>query len=266
MKNLKLNNGTEIPQIGFGTWLISNDQIYDAFFKAIKAGYTHIDSAQDYGNEEQLGQAIIDSRIPRDKLYITSKVASHQKTYENARKSIEISLQKLKTEYIDLMLIHCPTPWPEYNPRAKTYYKENIEVWKAMEEFVKAGKIKSIGVSNFNINDIKNILANCKIKPAVNQIPVFIGNTDLELIDFCLKNNIQVEAYSPIAHGRLLENKEVHELSKKYKCSIAQLCIAYTLQLGLISLPKSLNYEHMVENLNINFMISEDDMEYLKKL
>lgn len=266
MKNVKLSSGYKIPEIGLGTWLISDDQIYDVFMQAIKCGYTHFDSAQDYGNEENLGKAIIDCGVPREKLFITSKVASHQKTYENAKKSIEISIKKLKTDYIDLMLIHCPTPWPEYNPRVKTYYKENVEVWKALEEFVEAGKIRSIGVSNFNIDDVKNILTHCKIKPAINQIPVFIGNTNVELISYCLKNDIAVEAYSPIAHGRLLNNQEVNLIAKKYNCSIAQLCIAYTLQLGLISLPKTLNKDHMKENLQINFTISQDDMDYLKTI
>lgn len=266
MKDIKLNNETFIPQIGLGTWLISNDEVYDAYMNALKVGYRHFDSAQDYMNEENLGKAINDCGISRESLYITSKVASHQKSYDDAKKSIEISLEKLNTPYIDLMLIHCPTPWKEYNPRTKTYYKENVEVWRALEEFVKLGKIKSIGVSNFNKDDIENILKNCSIKPVINQIPVYIGNTDLDLISYCLRNNIQVEAYSPIAHGRLLNNKEALNIANKYHCSIAQLCIQYTIQLGLISLPKTINIEHMKENIHLDFEISKEDMDILIKI
>jgi diketogulonate reductase-like aldo/keto reductase len=262
-KEFTICNGHKIPTTGLGTWLISNDQIYDAFNLAIKAGYTHFDSAQGYGNEENLGRALNDSGLPRESLFITSKVLAEHKTYESARASIEESLRKLATPYIDLMLIHCPTPWDEYPHSEGKYDDGNREVWKALEEFYLEGKIKAIGVSNFSIRDIENILKDCKIKPMVNQIPLYIGCTNIPLIKYCQENDILIEAYSPIAHGRALTNPLIKEYADKYNCSISELCLAYTLQLDTVTLPKTLNYDHMVENLNVKVEISKEDMEKL---
>ena len=264
MKNLTMNNGIKIPEVGYGTWLVYNNIAYECVSNALKCGYRHIDSAQDYGNEVEVGRAIRESGIPRNEIFLTTKVASHHKSYEDAKKSIEESLQKLNVEYIDLLLIHCPCPWSEYDTRNKDYYKENLEVWKAMSEFYERGLVKSIGVSNFTIDDVKNINDNAKIKVMVNQIPVFIGCTDKRLIDYCLDNEIVVEAYSPIAHGRSLDNPIIKKMSEKYHTTIPLLCIAYTLQLGLISLPKACKKEHMEENFSpINFVISDEDMKLL---
>lgn len=266
-KDIILSNGVKIPNIGYGTWQVTNDIIYECFNLAIKCGYRHIDSAQAYGNEENLGKAIKTSSIKREDLFITSKVLDIHKSYESAKASIEESLKKLDTPYIDLMLIHCPQPWDIYGtPGCYDYKKENVEVWKALEEFYEAGKIKVIGVSNFSIEDIQNIFDNCKIRPMVNQIPVYIGKTNWELINYCLENNIAVEAYSPIAHGKILSNPVVKKMADKYRCTIAQLCIAYVLQIGLIALPKATSEEHMLNNIDINFSINETDLEYLKNL
>lgn len=262
-KEITLSNGIKIPTTGLGTWLISNDQIYDAFKLAIKAGYTHFDSAQGYGNEENLGRAMKDSGIPREKLFITSKVRDIHKSYEAAKASIEESLRKLDTPYIDLMLIHCPQPWDVYPNSEHKYYEENAAVWRALEEYYLLGKIKSIGVSNFSIDDIENILKNCRVKPQVNQIPLYIGCTNKPLIEYCKKQNIVIEAYSPIAHGRALKNDLIKKYAEKYNCSISELCIAYTLQLDTVTLPKTTNYDHMVENLDIKVEISKEDMEVL---
>ena len=241
--------------------------LYSAWYNlGIKAGYTHFDSAQGYGNEENLGKALNDSGIAREKIFITSKVRDIHKSYESAKASIEESLRKLNTPYIDLMLIHCPQPWDIYPNSEYKYYKENLEAWRALEEFYLAGKIKAIGVSNFSIDDCENILKNCKVKPHVNQIPLYIGCTNMPLIEYCQKNGICVEAYSPIAHGRALKNDVIKGYAEKYGCSIAELCLAYTLQLNTVTLPKTLNYDHMVENLNVSVVIFEEDMEFLKKI
>lgn len=263
VKDVKLLNGKKMPEIGLGTWLIDNDTIYRVFMDALKLGYTHFDSAQDYFNEENLGKAIKECGVPRESLFITSKVASHHKSYEAAKKSIQISLEKLG-EYIDCMLIHCPKPWKEYHLNGKyNYFQENKQVWKALEEFYYAGKLKSIGVSNFSIADIKNLLENCRVKPMVNQIPVWIGNTDRELIKYCQNEGIIVQAYSPIAHGRALKSSFIKGYADKYGVSISQFCLKYTLQLGLVTLPKTTNADHMKENLELNFKISEEDMKVL---
>lgn len=260
---MKLNNGLTIPDLGYGTWLIANENAFECVTNAIKCGYRHIDSAQDYGNEVEVGRAIRECGLPRNEIFLTTKVASHQKSYEDAKRSIEISLEKLNIDYIDLLLIHCPCPWPEYNTRNKDYFKENLEVWRAMEEFVQAGKVKSIGISNFNIEDTKNILDHCTIKPVVNQIPLWIGNTNVALIKYCKDNGVEIEAYSPIAHGRAVENPIIQDFANKYNVSVANLCIKYTLQLGTISLPKASSYNHMKENMFVDFTISDGDMKRL---
>lgn len=266
IKDVVLNNGVKIPEIGYGTWLIDNNDAFECVSNAFKCGYRHIDSAQDYGNEVEVGRAIRESGLAREEIFLTTKVASRHKSYEAAKKSIEESLQKLGVGYIDLLLIHCPTPWDEYRGRSKTYFKENIEVYRAMEEFYKSGKVKALGISNFNIDDTKNILDNSTIKVSVNQIPLYVGNVDEPLIEYCNKENIVVEAYSPIAHGRALDNPLIKQMAEKYNVSIASLCIKFTLQLGTVSLPKASKLEHMKDNLNVDFSINEEDMEKLKHI
>jgi len=262
-KTLRLSNNIEIPVLGFGTWLIPNDEAKEAVLNAIDAGYTHIDTAQAYLNEEGVGKAIKSSNKKREELFITSKIRGEIKDYENAKKSIDESLKKLDTPYIDLMIIHCPQPWAEFRSENR-YFKENIEVWKALEEAYTEGKVKAIGVSNFLIDDLQNLLDNSKIKPMVNQILTHIGETPLDLIEYCKKNNIVVEAYSPIAHGAALSSKNIVMMANKYNVTVAQLCVRYTLELGLVSLPKSTNKEHMKNNTEVDFKLSEEDMNILK--
>ena len=262
-----LSNGLEIPKIGLGTWQIKNEDVYDAVISAVKVGYRHIDTAIAYGNEEGVGKAIKDCGVERSNLYITSKIPAEVKSYEGAKKCIEESLSRLDLEYLDLMLIHAPRPWDQlWDPNANQCYKENLEVWKAMEEAHKAGKIKSIGISNFYYVDIKNILDNCEIKPHVNQICIFIGNTPQDAIDYCNDNGILVEAYSPIATGRLLNNKIVEEMANKYNVSIAQLCIKYCLDINTLPLPKSKTPSHILENTKVDFEINKEDLEKLRNL
>ena len=162
------------------------------------------------------------------------------------------------------MIIHSPQPWAEYNQSENRYYEGNIEAYKALEEAYKDGKLKAIGVSNFEINDLKNILENCEIKPQVNQVLCHISNTPLELIEYCKKENILIEAYSPIAHGEALKNEKIKMMADKYNVSIPQLCVRYTIQLGTVSLPKTTHKEFMIENSKVNFVISDEDMEILK--
>ena len=262
----KMNNGLEIPKLALGTWLIENEKAADAVCEAVKISYRHIDTAQAYGNERGVGEGIRKCGVAREKIFVTSKVAAENKTYQSAADSIDETLSKMKFDYIDMMIIHSPQPWKEVNQSENRYFKENKEVWKALEDAVKAGKVRTIGVSNFLQEDIENILQDCKIRPAVNQILSHISNTPLELINYCSEKNILTEAYSPIAHGEALKNNLIKEIADKYKVSIPQLCIKYDLQLGMIVLPKTANPAHMKSNAQLDFTISSEDMEALKNM
>lgn len=265
MKFQTLRNGIKIPVLGLGTWFIDDDKADKAIISAVKIGYRHIDTAQAYGNERGIGAGVKACGIPREELFITSKVAAEAKTYDAAAKSIDETLQKMELDYIDLMLIHSPQPWTEWRDE-KRYFEENIQVWKALEDAYKAGKIKAIGVSNFLMDDLENLLAHCEIKPMVNQLLIHIGNTPAELIAYCKEQGIVVEAYSPIAHGEALKNETIVEMAQKYGVSVPQLCIKYVLNLGTVALPKTANVEHMQNNANLNFEISNEDMDVLKVL
>lgn len=261
-----LNNGITIPKLGYGTWMIENADAARAVKEAIEVGYRHIDTAQAYANEEGVGQGIIDSGIERSQLFVTTKIAAELKTYDETMASIDESLRKLKLEYLDLMIIHSPQPWNEWRSEDNKYYAENKQVWKALEDAVEAGKIKSIGVSNFLKADLENILEDCKIKPAVNQILAHVSNTPFELIDYCNENGILVEAYSPIAHGEMLKNEEVIKIADKYEVSVAQLCIRYIIELGALPLPKTATLAHMKSNADLSFTISSEDMKALSAM
>ncbi|MEC0177009.1 aldo/keto reductase [Paenibacillus favisporus] len=262
-ETFKLSNGIEIPKLGLGTWLLDDEQAAQAVRDAVSLGYRHIDTAQAYMNEAGVGEAIRTCGVAREELFITTKVAAEAKSYDAVTQSIHDSLAKLGLEYIDLLIIHSPQPWTEFREE-KRYFEENKEVWKAMEDAYKTGKVKAIGLSNFLQDDIENILAGCEIKPMVNQILAHVSNTPLELIEFCQKNDILVEAYSPIAHGAILDHTGVKALADKYGITVAQLCLRYGIQLGLVVLPKTANPDHMRNNTELDFVISEVDMETLK--
>lgn len=265
MKEYTLNNGLKVPALAFGTWLIKEKDAPRCVKMALDAGYRHIDTAQAYLNEKGVGEGIRLSGLKREEVFITSKVAAEIKSYKRAKNSIEKSLKKLGVDYIDLMLIHCPQPWALFRSPLR-FFKENIEVWRALEEAYKEGKLKAIGVSNFFNDDMENILNHCEIKPMVNQIPVHIGHTPLDVMKFDEEHNILVEAYSPIAHGRILDNKDIKVIADKYGVSVPQLCIKYTLQLDTISIPKASSKEHIEDNAKLDFEINEEDMITLLKM
>ncbi|OUM62639.1 hypothetical protein PIROE2DRAFT_68214 [Piromyces sp. E2] len=264
-KTIKLNNGVEIPTLGLGTWLLEDDKACDVVSTAIKLGYRHIDTAEAYDNEKGVGAGIRASGVPREQIFLTTKLAAEIKDYEKAKKAIQQSLDDLQVDYIDLMIIHSPQPWDSFRD-GKHYEEGNLAAWKALEEFYKAGKIRAIGVSNFEKVDIENILAHGTVKPAVNQILVHVSNTPFELIKYCESQGITVEAYSPIGHGEILKNPVLVEMAKKYNVSVPQLCIRYTLQLGFVSLPKTTKEDHMKNNADVEFVISDEDMETLKNV
>lgn len=257
-----LSNGVRIPKVGLGTWLIPDDQAAGAVKAALALGYHHIDTAQAYENERGVGEGLRESGLKRDQYFLTTKVAAENKTYESAAASIDESLRKLGLEYADLIIIHCPQPWAEFRG-AKRYFKENKQVWRALEDAYEAGKVRAIGVSNFLVDDLQNILEDCRIKPMVNQILLHAGETPRDLLDFCANEGILVEAYSPIAHGQALNNGQLAEVAARYGVTIPQLCIKYTLQLGAVTLPKSSNPDHIKSNVQLDFTISDEDMAFL---
>lgn len=262
-ENYTLSNGVKIPKIGLGTWLIPDGEAAQAVRDAVAMGYRHIDTAQAYGNERGVGEGVRTCGVPREEIFITSKVAAEHKTYKSAAKSIDESLAKLGMDYIDLMIIHCPQPWAEFRGERR-YFTENKEVWRALENAYKDGKVKAIGVSNFLVDDLENILDGCEVKPIVNQILTHITNTPLELINFCREHDVLCEAYSPIAHGEALKNRLILSVAEKYSVTPAQLCVRYALQLGMVVLPKTSNPEHMKNNADIEFEISAEDMDILE--
>lgn len=264
-ENYKLANGVAIPKLGYGTWMIDNDDAVEAVKQAIKIGYRHIDTAQAYQNEEGVGKGIRESGANRDDLFVTTKLAAEIKSYDEAKKAIDESLKTMGLDYIDMMIIHSPKPWEHY-AGDNHFFEGNKEAWKALEEAYKAGKLKAIGLSNFKQVDMENILESCEVKPMVNQILAHISNTPTELINFIESNGMLVEAYSPIGHGELFKNKEVKKMAEKYDVSVPQLGIRYDLQLGLLPLPKTGNPEHMKTNAQVDFEISSEDMETLKNM
>ncbi|MCH6470759.1 aldo/keto reductase [Sinomonas terrae] len=259
-----LSNGVTIPKLGLGTWFIDDDKAADAVKAAIEVGYRNIDTAQAYGNERGVGEGVRMSGIHRGELFVSTKLRAEIKDYDKAIAAIDESLAKLDIGYIDLMLIHAPQPWNDF--RGGDYAEGNQEAWRALEDAHKLGKVRSIGVSNFLQSDVENILKHGSIAPQVNQLLVHAGNTPSELLSFCESKGILVEAYSPIAHGEILDNPDVKAMADRYGVSVPQLCIRYTLQLGAVSLPKTVNPEHMRSNAEVDFEISEADMTALKNL
>lgn len=261
---ITLNNGVNIPQLGLGTWFIEDAKAADAVKAAVQLGYRHIDTAQAYGNERGVGEGVRTCGVPREELFVVSKVAAEHKSYALAKAGIDETLKKMGLDYLDMMIIHSPQPWAEVNQSENRYVEGNREAWRALEEAYQEGKLRAIGVSNFQIEDLQSLMAAAKIQPMVNQVLCHISNTPLELMDFCQKNQIAVEAYSPIAHGVILHQPEIQAMAEKYGVSVPQLCIRYTLQLGAISLPKTADPEHMKTNTALDFEISAEDMESLK--
>ena len=260
-----LPNGVAIPKLALGTWMIDDDKVADAVVAAVKLGYRHIDTAQAYGNERGVGEGIRACGVAREDLFVQTKLAAEIKDYEGAKAGIEASLETLGLDYIDLMIIHSPQPWADWAGEDR-FFEGNLAAWKALEEAVAAGKIRAIGVSNFQKQDLDNLLENATTKPMINQVLAHVGNTPFELIDYAKSNGMLVEAYSPIAHGKILDNEEVGAIAAKYGVSIPQLCIRYVLQLGLLALPKTANPEHMKTNADVDFEITDADMDVLKSL
>lgn len=259
-----LSNGVQIPALGLGTWFIDDDKAAQAVRDAVEIGYRNIDTAQAYGNERGVGDGIRTAGVARSDLFVSTKLAAEIKEYDAAVASIDRSLQTMGLDYLDLMLIHSPQPWADF--RGADYAEGNLAAWRALEDAHAAGKLRSIGVSNFLEADVENITDRGSVAPHVNQVLVHVGNTPADLLEFCRDRGIRVQAYSPIAHGRMLHNAFVAEMAEAYAVTVPQLCIRYTLQLGTVSLPKTANPDHMRANARVDFEISEEDMDALRSL
>ena len=265
-KTMKLPNGVSIPVLALGTWRIKDDNVSEPVKEALKLGYRHIDTAQVYGNERGVGEAVKNCGIDRKELFITSKVAAEHKTYEEAALGIDNTLKIMGLDYLDMMLIHSPQPWKEVNQSEDRHIEGNRNAWKALEDAYESGKLRAIGISNFLREDIDSLWEAARIKPMVNQILCHISNTPFELIEYCKSKGIVVEAYSPIAHGEAMKNETILKMAKKYGVSIPRLCIRYDIQLGTVVLAKAANPEHIKDNSDLDFVISDEDMEILKNV
>lgn len=257
-QKLKLNNEIEIPQIGFGTWQLTGQECIDSVKKALEIGYRHIDTAEIYRNEEEVGQAIKDSNIPREEIFITTKVWQDQLNYDRVLKACEISLKKLQTDYIDLYLIH----WPDK-------YLNMQEILKAFKLLYDKGKIKSFGVSNFTINHIKDTL---KITNELN-LPVTINQVEFhplfyqkELLEFCNENNIKITAYSPLARGKVMEDPSLKNIAENHNKNPAQVGLKWMIQKNIIVIPKAAKENHIKDNFKLDFNLSEEEMKIIDSI
>lgn len=265
MKTFNLNNGLTIPSIGFGTWQIEEgEKAYEAVLHAIKCGHRHIDTAAAYGNEKSIGRAIKDSGVAREELFITTKVWNTERGYEKTTAAFEHSLNLLGLDYIDLYLIH----WPANSTQFPEDWKElNLSTWKAMEDLYANDKIKSIGVSNFMVKHLEALIPHVAIPPMVNQIEYHPGYLQNDVVEFCQKNSILVEAWSPIGSGRILENELLKSIAEKYSISVAQLCIAFALGNNVLPLPKSATPKNIESNLSIDqVVIHLEDMKKIESM
>lgn len=252
---IKLNSGQEIPQIGLGMWQVAGDDFSLAFNAALKEGYRHFDTAQSYENEQFLGEAIQKSQLPRKDFFITTKIDTKNMSVGRTYKSIARSLENLQTDYVDLLLLHFPVSIARK------------KAWKDLEKIQTEGKAKSIGVSNYTIRHLESLKKYANVVPAVDQVELHVFLQQPELLDYCKTNNIVVEAYSPLAHGKALHEPFLNELAKKYGKSPAQIMLRWCVQKGLVILPKSVTPSRIKENIKVfEFEIFPSDMEKLQNL
>jgi len=259
-----LANGNHIPQVGFGTWLLKEgEECYGAVREAIAAGYRHVDTARAYRNEASVGRAVRDSGVPREELYVTSKLPAEAKSYEAAVENFETTMREIGLDYLDLYLVHAPWPWDEIG---KDCREENKIIWKAMEEFLASGRVKAIGVSNFGRDDLDSLLPACTTQPMVDQIRWFVGLDVADTVAACAEHGIVVEAYSPFAHGMIVNHPELSDIADHYGVSAPQLCIRYLLDKGAVVLPKATSPDHIRQNAQLDFAISAADLAALDAL
>jgi diketogulonate reductase-like aldo/keto reductase len=251
-----LTGDVRIPKIGFGTWQIPDgSEAYDSVRTALDAGYRHIDTALAYGNEASVGRAVRDSGVDRDELFITTKLPAEIKDAAGARRAFEQSQTGLDLGVVDLYLIHAPWPW---NAIGTDHTAGNIEVWKVFEELFADGRTRSIGVSNFSVDDLEKLTAATDVVPHANQIRWFVGNTQDETTAWCQAHGVLVEGYSPLATGQLLEGGALDDIAKRVGRTPAQVAIRYLLEKGVLPLPKSVTPKRIAENAQVDFTLDAD--------
>ncbi|KAL7311193.1 hypothetical protein PS15m_008981 [Mucor circinelloides] len=288
-RKITLNTGAEMPLVGLGTWLSKPDEVRKAVKYALETGYRHLDCAYVYRNEDEVGQGIRESGVPRSEIFVTSKLWNTHHRKEYVKSAVKASLEALGLEYLDLYLIHWPVSFinsgkPEDTPVVPTMdylipkkdgvvqieEVDPLETWKAMEELVEEGLVKAIGLSNFNIQKIQNILDHCKIKPAQLQVELHPGLQQPELVDFCHKHGIHVTAYSPLGNNvygeeRIVDDPIIVNVAKKLNKSPAQVCIAFAAQRGIVVIPKSVTESRIKENFQ-DFELSKEDFDAVASL
>lgn len=256
MTYVTLSNGVKMPQLGYGVYQVTKEECERCVLDALKTGYRSIDTAQAYFNEEEVGSAIEKSGMPREEIFLTSKVWVEHYGYEECKKSVLNSLKKLKTDYIDLMLLHQP-------------FGDYYGAWRALEELYEAGKLRAIGISNFYPDRMVDIASFSRIRPMVNQVEIHPHNQQALAKEWNDKYGIQVEAWAPLGEGRgnMLEPPELRSIGEKYGKTPAQVILRWHLQRGIVVIPKSTHMERMAENFNVfDFELSADDMAAIAKL
>lgn len=257
-KIFTLSNGVEMPGIGFGTWKAKDGETaYDSIIEALKAGYRHIDTAAMYRNEASVGKAVRECGLKREDIFVTSKVWNKNRGYEKTMAAFEKTLATMELDYLDLYLIH----WPAIPLQFEDWDEINLGTWKAMTELYKAGKIKAIGVANFYPKHLESLMKT-EVPPMVNQIEYHPGYTQDEVVKYCQENGIVVQGWSPLGNGAVLGSEFLAEIAAKYNKSVAQICIRYAVQNGIVPLPKSVTPSRIAANLDVyDFEISEEDMK-----
>lgn len=256
MQPVRLNNGTNMPNIGLGLWQVKDEQVcMSAVQEALRAGYRHLDTAQIYGNEAFIGKAGKSSGVPREEVFITTKIWNENQFWDDLPPSFDESLRNLQTDYVDLLLLHFPVT------------ETRRPAWRQMEKIAESGRAKAIGVSNYTVRHLEELLRECRIKPAVNQVELHVYLQQRELVQFCKDNDIAVEAYSPLAHGYGLDNPVLAGIGQKHGKTPAQVMIRWCIETGTVPLPKSVHPERIRENFDVfDFALDEADMNLLAGL
>ncbi len=259
-----LSNGVQIPCVGFGTWQSKDGpEARDSVAEALRAGYRHIDTAQGYGNEESVGQAVKESGLSRGEVFLTSKLTNSVRGYDQTLSAFHESLRKLGTDYMDLFLIHWPRPVSFRND----WEAQNAQSWRAMEDLYREGKVRAIGISNFHPHHIEALLKTATVAPMVNQIRLAPGDTQDEVVSFSREKGMLLEAYSPLGVGKVFEVPQMKDLARKYGKSIAQIAIRWSLQRGYLPLPKSVTPARIRENTEVfDFQLEDADVELIAGL